>query len=152
MDLVFNTANGLNGFDSLGHYLRALLLVTNCVDYRVAPLSGCSANWAELDEASSSDLKLPSAAKQDRGGEPTQPAPGDSPGFQIPVPEAPPAAPESPVEPPAIGDEIAPPATPGDEPEGDAPDGLEPGAEPQSLRKRMRAARTLLDFLMGDDA
>lgn len=155
MDLVFNTANGLNGFDSLGHYLRALLLVTNCVDYRVAPLSGCSANWAELEETSAPDLKLPSSAKQEGDGEPAQPAPGDSPGFQIPVPEAPPAppaAPESPIDPPPIGDEIAPPPTPGGEPEGDAPGALEPGAEPQSLRKRMRAARTLLDFLMGDGA
>ena len=66
MDLIYYTANGLNGFDSLGHYLRALLLVTNCVDYRVTPLSGCDANW--LSESSTTPRLSDIVGKQDRDG------------------------------------------------------------------------------------
>ncbi len=42
---IFNVANGFNGFDEFGHYLRAQLLVTNCVDYVVTPITGCTSTW-----------------------------------------------------------------------------------------------------------
>jgi ABC-type transporter Mla subunit MlaD len=162
MDLIYYTANGINGFDSLGHYLRALLLVTNCVDYRVTPLSGCDANWAEDTFEGASSSGILEGQRQGRngdggdGGEPGT-LPGELPGGPIPVPEAPvpeaPDAPESPVpppppviEPPTTPD--APPGEEGSEGEGEtqAPD------DQQAMRNRMRAARTLLDFLMGNGA
>ncbi|MGI9557870.1 MAG: MlaD family protein, partial [Solirubrobacterales bacterium] len=46
-DFIFNTAGTFNGFDSFSHFLRAELLVTNCVDYVVTTLSGCEANWGK---------------------------------------------------------------------------------------------------------
>jgi phospholipid/cholesterol/gamma-HCH transport system substrate-binding protein len=155
MDLVFNTANGLNGFDSLGHYLRALLLVTNCVDYRVVVLTGCSANWAETEPAPKFQPPEQQSAEQQSGpGEGSvQDSPAPSPGFEQPLPlPEPPVAPLPEPEPPAAGQE-PPPATQPDEGTGDSGAGEQPqGGEPQAAGKGWRAARALLDFLMGDGA
>jgi ABC-type transporter Mla subunit MlaD len=167
MDLVFNTANGINGFDSLGHYLRALLLVTNCVDYRVTPLSGCSANWAETEPAPKFQPEEQNAQQQpDQGAGPVQQSPSPSPGFQVPLPETPdaPGLPLPEPSPPAAGDETVPGPQPGDDgsggPPGDDGSGAPPGdgaaggeppaADPQTAAKNWQAARTLLDFLIGD--
>src|SRR5262249_15398628 len=46
MDYVFYQASGINGFDSIGHYLRAALIVNPCTSYAVAPVLGCSANFS----------------------------------------------------------------------------------------------------------
>ena len=157
MDLVFNTANGLNGFDSLGHYLRALLLVTNCVDYRVTVLTGCSANWAETEPAPKAQPQpLPQSAEQPEEGQgPVQQSPLPSPGFEQPLalPEAPGlTVPEPAPEPPGAGQEPTPGAQP-DEGTGDTSAGEQPQTgEPQPTGKGWRAARALLDFLMGDGA
>ncbi len=103
MDLIYYTANGLNGFDSLGHYLRALLLVTNCVDYRVTPLSGCDANWASetLSGAPRSTAKLPKEPRNGGAAGALETQPGEANEIPLPGPTAPeaPSAPESPVEP-----------------------------------------------------
>jgi phospholipid/cholesterol/gamma-HCH transport system substrate-binding protein len=45
MTFLYNVGAGFNGFDEYGHFLRASLLVTNCADYVVVPLTGCNANW-----------------------------------------------------------------------------------------------------------
>jgi phospholipid/cholesterol/gamma-HCH transport system substrate-binding protein len=155
MDLIYYTANGLNGFDSLGHYLRALLLVTNCVDYRVTPLSGCSANWFTEGESTTprlSDL-LPKDRKSGGAAGALEAQPGETSEIPLPgpapAPEAP-EAPESPVE-PIVPPAAEPPATPAPVP--DADEAVEGGATgEQALRTRMRAARTLLDFLMENGA
>jgi phospholipid/cholesterol/gamma-HCH transport system substrate-binding protein len=155
MDLVFNTANGLNGFDSLGHYLRALLQVTNCVDYVIAPTTGCSANWVEAAPLDPDD-KLAQSGERERGAAGVLgPAPGGSPGFQIPLP-AEPTTPEVPApevvpEPPTPPAE-EPPTTPDVAPDEGGTDQGSPPDQPQALRKRIKAARALLDFLMGDGA
>lgn len=46
MDFLFYTVGATNGFDSYGHFLRALLIVTNCNDYEVRPIGGCEANFS----------------------------------------------------------------------------------------------------------
>jgi phospholipid/cholesterol/gamma-HCH transport system substrate-binding protein len=44
-DFIYNNAGSLNGFDQLGHFLRAELQSTSCVEYRTTPQSGCGANF-----------------------------------------------------------------------------------------------------------
>jgi ABC-type transporter Mla subunit MlaD len=45
MDYVFLQAMAVNGFDTVGHYLRAALLVNVCSSYAVDPIGGCSSNF-----------------------------------------------------------------------------------------------------------
>ena len=46
MKFILNSSNIFNGFDDFGHYLRAQLQITNCVELRRGPRStGCDANW-----------------------------------------------------------------------------------------------------------
>ena len=45
MDYIFYQVAAVNGFDSVGHYLRAGLLVNACTTYAVAPVPGCSAKF-----------------------------------------------------------------------------------------------------------
>jgi ABC-type transporter Mla subunit MlaD len=46
MDLLFLTAGASNGYDALGHFLRAdLTSIGTCVTYRATPNTGCSANF-----------------------------------------------------------------------------------------------------------
>jgi phospholipid/cholesterol/gamma-HCH transport system substrate-binding protein len=161
MDLIFFTTGGFNGFDSLGHYMRALLLVTNCVDYVAAPLTGCSANWAEAVPSQEPKLSPQRAGEEPDDGAPGAeplPSPGTQiPGFELPGPEAPGTPPLPELQPPG-DDEALPP--PGDEPGGSGaqPDGGSEGqpdqgsgaAEDATLGRRMRVARALLRFLMED--
>jgi phospholipid/cholesterol/gamma-HCH transport system substrate-binding protein len=148
MLFLFNAAGGFNGFDEFGHFLRAQLLVTNCVDYVTSPLSGCSANWTGQTSPTSAQAAPPvpglerlrdgiagaagrgakrggSRRSEDRAGEG----------------EAPPAEP----------------AEPGDdgEPSAPAPDATEPapgsgnGAS-ASAKRSSRGIDTLLDYLIGE--
>jgi hypothetical protein len=43
MDLIYNTAGSVNGFDEVGHYLRTALVPSNCVDYVPGWQTGCDA-------------------------------------------------------------------------------------------------------------
>jgi len=52
MDYVFYQASGINGFDSVGHYLRAALIVNPCTNYSVTPVLGCSANFSSASATS----------------------------------------------------------------------------------------------------
>ena len=45
MALLFYGTNAANGFDSLGHYVRDELLVSDCTAYATTPVPGCSANF-----------------------------------------------------------------------------------------------------------
>jgi hypothetical protein len=53
MDYIFYQVAAINGFDSVGHYLRAGLLVNQCVTYAVTPVAGCSARFPTGASASS---------------------------------------------------------------------------------------------------
>jgi phospholipid/cholesterol/gamma-HCH transport system substrate-binding protein len=46
LDYAFYQATSINGFDSIGHYLRAELLVNPCTNYAVTPVLGCSSNFS----------------------------------------------------------------------------------------------------------
>jgi len=43
MDFIFLGAGSTNGYDALGHFLRAELVANACLTYAIAPASGCSA-------------------------------------------------------------------------------------------------------------
>jgi phospholipid/cholesterol/gamma-HCH transport system substrate-binding protein len=45
LDFIFLGTNDANGYNSLGHFLRAGVVSTNCVSYKVAPSSGCEGNF-----------------------------------------------------------------------------------------------------------
>ena len=45
MDLIFYSALSINGFDEIGHYLRAGLLVNLCTSYAIEPAGGCESNF-----------------------------------------------------------------------------------------------------------
>jgi hypothetical protein len=47
MDYLFFQMIAINGFDGLGHYLRAALIVNLCSSYATSPTAGCNANFTE---------------------------------------------------------------------------------------------------------
>jgi ABC-type transporter Mla subunit MlaD len=53
MDYIFYQTTAINGFDALGHYLRAELVVNQCVNYAVRPVNGCSSNFSQSGAAAS---------------------------------------------------------------------------------------------------
>lgn len=74
-DLIYNSTASINEFDRYGHFVRSLFALTNCIDYVVAPTSGCSANFngpgsTEEEEASGSSdaLELYREMQEELGG------------------------------------------------------------------------------------
>jgi hypothetical protein len=63
MDYTFYQVTAINGFDSIGHYLRAGLIVNQCSNYSIHPVAGCSANFPNASSASASAA---SAAPRDK--------------------------------------------------------------------------------------
>jgi ABC-type transporter Mla subunit MlaD len=57
MALLFNGTNAANGFDSLGHYVRDSLLVSDCTGFALTPVPGCSANFPKGEAASAATAK-----------------------------------------------------------------------------------------------
>jgi phospholipid/cholesterol/gamma-HCH transport system substrate-binding protein len=49
LDFIFLSGGSLNGYDSLGHFLRAEVIAKNCVGYKVVPQNGCSANFVKSE-------------------------------------------------------------------------------------------------------
>ena len=54
MDYIFYQVAAINGFDAVGHYLRAGLIVNNCATYAQAQVPGCSAKFPVPSTDSSS--------------------------------------------------------------------------------------------------
>lgn len=54
LDYVFLSAGASNGYDSLGHFLRAEGVANACLTYAIAPVSGCSAKLFATNGLSSS--------------------------------------------------------------------------------------------------
>jgi hypothetical protein len=68
MDYIFYQVAAVNGFDSVGHYLRAGLMVNQCATYAVEPVAGCSANFPP--PASSSGVNATASAVDAVGEDP----------------------------------------------------------------------------------
>jgi ABC-type transporter Mla subunit MlaD len=45
MDFIFLGSNAANGYNSLGHFLRAGIVSTICVAYKITPSNGCEGNF-----------------------------------------------------------------------------------------------------------
>jgi phospholipid/cholesterol/gamma-HCH transport system substrate-binding protein len=54
LDYLFFQTTAINGFDSIGHYLRAGLIVNVCSTYAISPAGGCNANFTAPGAASAS--------------------------------------------------------------------------------------------------
>jgi phospholipid/cholesterol/gamma-HCH transport system substrate-binding protein len=50
MDFIFLTAGSTNGYDKLGHFLRAEPVAAQCINYVVEVSTGCSANFVKSEE------------------------------------------------------------------------------------------------------
>jgi ABC-type transporter Mla subunit MlaD len=73
MDFLYFSAASTNGYDSLGHYLRAVFVLTSCTTYSIERTPGCSANFdkpvatsASARAASASSKTVPTVADVNR--------------------------------------------------------------------------------------
>ncbi len=55
MDFIFLGAGSTNGYDALGHFLRAELVANACLTYAIAPAPGCSAKLFSTTGSSSAE-------------------------------------------------------------------------------------------------
>jgi phospholipid/cholesterol/gamma-HCH transport system substrate-binding protein len=148
VDLIYNTTASFNEFDQYGHFVRSLITLTNCLDYEVAPKSGCSANFNGKGASTSSAFDAAAMYRQiqeelaEMGGAVTEsgavaapsPAAGDA------APTAP--APKAPA--PSLGEgEKLDEGEKSDEGEQDEEQELEAKGVPS------RPQRALLDYLLG---
>jgi hypothetical protein len=64
MDFLYFQAAATNGYDAIGHYLRAVLVITQCSTYVTkGPATGCSSKWPPAADASAARAR---AAKSGR--------------------------------------------------------------------------------------
>lgn len=64
MDFIFLGAGASNGYDSLGHFLRAEVVANNCVTYEIAPSAGCSANFIKAEGTATPTTTKATAARR----------------------------------------------------------------------------------------
>jgi phospholipid/cholesterol/gamma-HCH transport system substrate-binding protein len=67
MDFIFVGAGASNGYDALGHFLRAEVLANQCETYSITPANGCSANFinrgpSTAKTASAKSSSIPNAS------------------------------------------------------------------------------------------
>ncbi|HWH92598.1 MAG TPA: MlaD family protein [Baekduia sp.] len=67
MDFLFFSATATNGYDTLGHYLRAVFVLTSCTTYSIEPVPNCGANF----EKPASTAATARAARSSSGHVPT---------------------------------------------------------------------------------
>ena len=60
MDFFFFSTSAVNGYDRLGHYLRAGLIVNTCSGYSATPQPGCSARFADEDDTEAEQARAAS--------------------------------------------------------------------------------------------
>jgi ABC-type transporter Mla subunit MlaD len=69
-DFLYYVALSTNGFDSLGHYLRAGLVTNTCTEYAtVATGSACTSNFTSTLAGSAAELEARNAPEPERGAE-----------------------------------------------------------------------------------
>lgn len=62
MDFIFRGAGATNGYDALGHFLRAEVIAATCVGYEIHENTGCPANFVpDKQTAKASSAKAASA-------------------------------------------------------------------------------------------
>ncbi|WCB95926.1 hypothetical protein DSM104299_04678 [Baekduia alba] len=71
MDFLYYQAAATNGYDTLGHYLRAVFVLTSCTTYAIERTPNCGANFEQSATASSAraakaSTKVPTVAEVNR--------------------------------------------------------------------------------------
>lgn len=61
MDFIYLGAGATNGYDKLGHFLRAEVASDRCVNYSTSPPSGCTATFRESEKSNSATASAASA-------------------------------------------------------------------------------------------
>lgn len=56
MDFIFLSAGSTNGYDALGHFLRAEPAAIRCINYSIQPTPGCPANFRSTGAARTSSV------------------------------------------------------------------------------------------------
>ncbi|HEV7942325.1 MAG TPA: MlaD family protein [Solirubrobacteraceae bacterium] len=69
MDFIFMSAGSTNGYDKLGHFLRAEAVASNCIEYDVTAEHGCTANFVKNEEEKAKSARASAAGV--RGDEST---------------------------------------------------------------------------------
>jgi phospholipid/cholesterol/gamma-HCH transport system substrate-binding protein len=145
---IFGISGAVNGFDTYGHFLRALVPLNNCFDYTSIPQSGCSANFAaaaasaqaRAEHRQKGKSSEQPRARNESGGEPDGSGANDGArGSAAPSTGA--ATPDASGATPAI------PGAPAPDAAGEAAPTDHPGA---GSRPGLGASRQLLEFLIGD--
>jgi virulence factor Mce-like protein len=155
MDYLFYQVAAVNGFDSIGHYLRAGLLVNSCTQYAISPSPGCTAEFQQQATATGAAAsaatagapgvmgyqdtrRSPSLRRLDaylRGLDPDKAVPGTTAtSTTAPPPPPPPTSPAAPTS------SAPPPSAPA------AAGAAQPVSDQSSSAN---AAAPLLDYLMG---
>jgi phospholipid/cholesterol/gamma-HCH transport system substrate-binding protein len=65
MDYIFYQVAAINGYDAVGHYLRAALIVNQCATYAIVPVAGCAANFPQSASSSSAQATAVAATAND---------------------------------------------------------------------------------------
>jgi phospholipid/cholesterol/gamma-HCH transport system substrate-binding protein len=144
VDLIYNTTASFNEFDQYGHFARGLITLSNCLDYEMAPKSGCAANFNGPGASISSAFDAAAMYRQiqeelaEMEGEATESGAVEAPSSAADEAAPPAPAPEVPAPAPDLGE--------GEE--------LDEGAqgEEQELDATAvpsRPQRALLDYLLG---
>jgi hypothetical protein len=68
MDYLFFQMTAVNGYDSLGHYLRAALIANSCSIYSSRPLTGCTANFQSASGSAAPALASTARRSKTSGG------------------------------------------------------------------------------------
>ena len=68
MDYLFYQVAAINGFDSIGHYLRAGLLVNACTQYALTPSPDCTANFQQQATATGASARTAAASASGLAG------------------------------------------------------------------------------------
>ncbi len=61
LDFIFMGAGSINGYDSLGHFARAVAVAKSCVGYKIAQFPECRANFSAETSTSSTSAQAANA-------------------------------------------------------------------------------------------
>jgi len=62
LDFIFMGAGSINGYDSLGHFARAVAVAKTCVGYKIAQFAECRANFSAETSTSSTSAQAAKAS------------------------------------------------------------------------------------------
>ena len=148
-DFIYGSSANINGFDSLGHYLRINVQVTNCIDVSAIVLQGCEAFFRDTGAPQSQKKKKGKKSALKASIAPPQPSAQQP---SVPIP---------PIDIPDLGQPVPPPTQPNDVAPQPAAPGSEGDQQPQQQQNQpkagtdqvsLRDANLFLQFLLGSGA